>query len=756
MWYSIFVLLDRYILKEIIPSTIIGFFLFSFGLIMGSLLEVAQLLVLKGASISEIGILLINLTLSFLPITIPMSLLMGVLAGISRMSAEREILALRTLAIPTTRLLRPVLALGIFFFLLNLMTNMYITPSANLKIEKSLYEMAISKTEREIRGGNFFEGIPKLTLYVGEKGKGLWENLFIEIYTKKEERLIFARKGKLVIDRAKREAYFYLEDGEIHSYNILKPEEYSRSYFKRAVEKLKSSLVFPKLKIGERPREKTLPSILKKLKEGEISPLKKRFLMMEIHTRIAFALATFLFVILGLFLSVNTKKGGTGFGFALSIITVVLYYVAYSGGRSFVEQGKLPASIGLWIPNFLIIFFILSLLPRIKGSLNPARRGKTLPISIPLKSREIEVEFPRLLIRPFSAIDRYALSNLSKVFLIAFSALYIISLLISFFELIDDLFENKRAFIYILKYLYFFSPQIFYYILPLTILVSLIVTISLFHRKGEITGIKSGGISLFRFSIPLLTFSLLISFISYGIQEKVLPISNRKAEAVKSFIKGRKPMTHYRVSRRWIFTKGKIFHYLHYDEREKTFYDLTFISTGKDFSMEKVIHARKALWRGGKWILKGIWFRDFISGDGKFEQADTMRLDIGEPPSFFVREIKPPDEMSIGELNNYIKEMESDGFRTDRLKVELETKGSFPMAAFIMAFLAIPIGLILGTKGTTIGIGLSLALAGIYWSFLGVFKSLGEAMILSPTLAAWTANIIFLLIGLILFTFVRT
>lgn len=742
-------------LKEILPPALIGFLVFTFALLMGSLLEVAQILVLKGASLGETLFLIFNLSLSFLPITIPMSLLMGVVAGISRMSAEREILALRTLAIPSTRLLKPVLAVGFLSLFVNFFVNMYITPRANYNTTKSLYEMAVSKTEREIRAGEFFEGIPQLTLYIGKKGGELWENIFIESFKKNKERLIFAKRGKLIINRKKREAYFFLENGEIHSYDTTNPYIYSRSKFKRAIEHVDPDVIFPKIKIGERPREKTLTAILQELKKGSLSAFRKRSLLMEVYTRTSLALSALLFVILGLLLAVNTKKGGTGLGFAASIIIVVLYYVAYSGARSFVEQGKIPTALGMMIPDILILLPIFFLFPRLKGTIFPSRIRKKIKTTVktPLQAEKAR-NFSGF--RLFSVLDTYIFANLFKVFIVVFSALYLISLLISFFELIDDIFENHRPIAAVIKYLYFFSPQIFYYILPLTILASLIVTISLFYRRGEITGIKAGGISLFRFSIPLLIFSLLVSAFSFALQEKVLPVSNRKAEEIKSYIKGRKSMTHYRVTRRWIYTDGKIFHYLHFDEKSNTFYDLTYIITGEGFSLKKIVHARQALWRRGKWILKGVWFRDFEKTRGEFQQADILNFDIGESPSFFVREFKPLDEMNISELKRYIEEMERDGFDTRKLRVELETKGAFPLAAFIMAFLAIPLGLIFGSRGATIGIGISLSLAGVYWTLLGVFKSLGVAFILPPFLAAWSPNIIFFLVGLLLFTFIKT
>ena len=73
-----------------------------------------------------------------------------------------------------------------------------------------------------------------------------------------------------------------------------------------------------------------------------------------------------------------------------------------------------------------------------------------------------------------------------------------------------------------------------------------------------------------------------------------------------------------------------------------------------------------------------------------------------------------------------------------------------------MALLAIPFAFSMGKRGALAGLGLSIAVAMIYWGALGVFRSLGYVNFLSAFLSSWGPNIIFGLIGLYLLFRLRT
>jgi lipopolysaccharide export LptBFGC system permease protein LptF len=73
-----------------------------------------------------------------------------------------------------------------------------------------------------------------------------------------------------------------------------------------------------------------------------------------------------------------------------------------------------------------------------------------------------------------------------------------------------------------------------------------------------------------------------------------------------------------------------------------------------------------------------------------------------------------------------------------------------------MTLLGLPFSFSMGKKGAFFGIGMSIAIAILYWGVSGVFEAMGAYGLLAPILAAWAPNILFGGTGLVLFLTIRT
>ncbi|HEX9901298.1 MAG TPA: LptF/LptG family permease, partial [Acidobacteriota bacterium] len=101
---------DRYILREVTPPFLLGLLLYSFVLLMNQILVLTEQIVTRGVGLGVTFRLLACLLPSILAFTMPMAVLMGILAGLSRLSSDSEVVAFRTLGIGQARLMRPLLA----------------------------------------------------------------------------------------------------------------------------------------------------------------------------------------------------------------------------------------------------------------------------------------------------------------------------------------------------------------------------------------------------------------------------------------------------------------------------------------------------------------------------------------------------------------------------------------------------------------------------------------------------------------------
>lgn len=751
---------DRYIIWEIVPPFLIGLLLYTFVLLMNNILQLAELFVAKGVGIKIVLKILLLLLPSILAFTLPMAVLMGILAGLSRLSSDWEIMALKSLGVSTLRFLKPLMSFSVIIFLLSLFISTYLAPTANYELLKTLFTSVATRTPAEIKPRQFNEKIPHLVIYVEDIKGGLWENVFVQDTSNPEEaKIIVAKKGRFLALQEKKSAFIDFIDGTIHVYPINNPKETRIGIFTRSTEKLDPEVIFPTFKFEKRIRERNLVELLKSLKE-EKDPQKKIFIRNEFHKRLAFPFASVIFAILGLPLGTSTKKGGKVSGFSLSLLFILIYYTIATFGENLSIKGSIPPFLAIWSAN--IILFILGILliyfHHTEKTLRFAfiwRKGEESHDKVNIKkvkkkkfSLKFHFKFPNLL-------DRYIIKRAILIFTIGFLSIYIISMIITFFELLDNAIENKRPISSILVYLWFYTPQVFYWALPISSFTTMIITLGIMTKFNEVDAMKACGISIYRISLPLIVLGLSVSILSFYIQEKTLPHSNRKAEEAKAYIKGApSPRTYMRVDRRWVMGKGnRIYNYRYFDVEKNIFDYISIYELTPDFNLNKRYFGEKGFLEDGFLRIDNGWV---IDSEGLTKNLKNYKIKIEEDPSYFVKEWKEPEEMNIKELKEYINGLKERGFETVKFEVAYHSKFSFPFTPLIMSFIAIPFSFSVGKRGALYGIGFSLLIAIVYWVLFSIFKSLGNVQVLSPFLSAWIANFIFGLIGAYFLFSVRT
>ena len=153
---------DRYVLKEIASPFAIGFIVYTFTLLINQILILSYTLISKAATTDTIFKILIYLLPDFLAFTIPMSTLMGVLAGLSRMSSDSEIIAFRTMGINNSRILKPILLFAFMTWLFSTWLIMYLAPEANFRFNQLYTHIGVSRAVSNTNGKTYFS-IPAKT-----------------------------------------------------------------------------------------------------------------------------------------------------------------------------------------------------------------------------------------------------------------------------------------------------------------------------------------------------------------------------------------------------------------------------------------------------------------------------------------------------------------------------------------------------------------------------------------------------------------
>jgi LPS export ABC transporter permease LptG/LPS export ABC transporter permease LptF len=778
---------DRYILKEIGPPFLIGLLLCTFVLLMNQILILAEMLIAKGVSLGMVARILLYLMPSLLAFGVPMAVLMGILAGLSRLSTDLEITAFRTLGISSRRLARPVFVFALGGWLLTSFLTLFLAPRANYLWVRTITGSVLAKAQVRINPREFNESIPKTVIYIQEVGRdGKWRNVFI--YMAKdpaEPRIIMAREGKLNLYPDTKRATLELEDGAVHSYPPAEPEKYSVTSFKRLEEGIDVESLFPTLSSRKRVREKDILELREDvgILDRELAVLKSaggtalrsqsfrdkardlRAHWVEIHKKFALPFVCLIFVLIGLPLGMTTRKGGRTSGFTLSIAVILLYYVLITAGEKMAMDGRITPFLGMWGPNILLFAAGAYLFANSLREVNPFSRlaaafRKSASSAVPEPRAGRASRRPRISLWFPNILDRYIIRKFLFIFGLIFAALVSVSVIVTFFERIDNVYEHNKSVGLFLKYIWYRVPEFSSFILPVTALTAALLVLGLMTKFNEVTAMKACGISVYRLILPIMAMAFAAGLTSFYLQERVLPAANNKAEETWNRINDYPARSYSYLNRHWILgrEKNRIYHYDFFDPRKSAFSRLSIFDLDLDsWALVRRQYAEKARLDGDRVLFENSWSRTF-AGDMpvSFEKSPEAELSGVEKKSYFLKEWKEPSQMTYSELRKYSAEVGEMGFDTTRFRVDLHSKISFPFVGLIMTLLGVPFAFSMGKRGTLVGIGASVVIAMVYWGAVGVFRGLGYVGFLGPFVAAWAPNLIFGLTGIYFLFRLRT
>jgi LPS export ABC transporter permease LptG/LPS export ABC transporter permease LptF len=699
------------------------------------------------------------------------------------LSSDAEITAFKTLGISYRRLLKPVLVFSLAGFFITSFLTLYLAPRANYKWVQTFSESVLTRVQFNINPREFNDTIPNTVVFIQDITPEMnWRNVFVYFATPPEEpKVVLAQEGRLNFYPEDRRATLELMDGMIHSYPLDDIEDYRITSFGHYEEELDLEGAFPKIGAKKRVREKDIKELwvdsqqikleLEAFPEDRENPLllnlKKRESIshwIEIHKKIALPFACFIFALLGLPLGAFTKKGGRTSGFTLSIGIILVYYILITAGEQIAMEGRISPFLGMWGPNILFLvvglyFFIHSVRESSLLFLSAVFKKRKRDISGP-KTKRFAPSLPRISLPFPNIIDRYIMRKYLAIFGFVFLSALSISVIVSFFDRIDSVYEHNKPITLLFAFIWYKIPETVQYIFPVTALIATLVSLGLLTKFNEITAMKACGISLYRILIPVLVLSCFVSVSSFYVQENILPDSNKRAEQVWSEIQDMPARSYGNLDRRWLLSKieDRIYNYRYFDQNASAFSQLSvFEIDPSTWSLKKRVFSEKGYLEGQNLSLLDAWTREFhgfrVTG---FEEHETLQLSQTEEKEYFLKEWEEPDQMSFIELKEYIGQIEDKGFDTLKFKVDLNFKLTFPLASLVMTLLAIPFAFSMGKRGTLVGIGLSVVIAIIFWGAVATFRSLGYVNYLSPFLAAWGPSFIFGAVGLYLISTLKT
>lgn len=161
--------LHKFVIKSYLGPMVLTFFIVLFIFLMQSLWLLIDELVGKGLSWRIIFEFMGWLSLTFIPMALPLSTLFASIMTMGNLGENNELLAIKAAGISLQRILRPlfvvvfIIAIGGFFGSNNLI------PYAQLKMRSLYYDIKRKRLEINIPEGVFYNGLPGYSIRIGGK-----------------------------------------------------------------------------------------------------------------------------------------------------------------------------------------------------------------------------------------------------------------------------------------------------------------------------------------------------------------------------------------------------------------------------------------------------------------------------------------------------------------------------------------------------------------------------------------------------------
>ena len=762
--------LYRYVLSELLTPTLMGLGLFTFLLLMNYLLHLADMIIDKGVSVADVGRLFMYSVPHTIVLTVPMAVLLGGLIAFGRMSADSEVVAIRTGGISLYHLAVPALILAGGAWMLSSYLMLVVLPWGNNQLRQLQWQLVTSRTiSSEIKPRIIYDDFPNFILYIEDVTEGgqIWNDVFLAKTDENPPMIVLAERGLPIFDEENRIFWLRLENGVQYSGGATAQEVAITSFSRLDQVLLDESDIGDVGPVGKDDRSMNLGELFEQISMRESAGEPTESYWVEVHKRFAFPLACLVLGLLALPLGISTTRHTKTTGFVLAILVIAVYYQFVENGEKFAEEGAVPAWLGMWSANLVLapvaVFLLWSKTREIDwGIADTIGRGVDWVLHYLLRIGGLVIApmendgsgpvkrrvggFPRLM-------DRYIVGQFWRHFALTLGAFMTIWLIVEYSEISDDVFAADAGFGSALQFLKFQIPFILSMCLPIATLMAILTTYSLMSKNSEVIAALSGGISLYRLALPILVPAILLTGANYALQDYILPSTNRRAAEIRDSWRDDNRAQSYRpAGGTWVFgQQSRVFNYADYNPETGTFQGLyVFYLAEEDARLTRVEYAERATREDEQWMAHNGWRRHYRAGSADtiptqaLEEFVLLPLPFPEGPDYFSTELRGPEQMPAMELSGYIADMETQGFDAHRYRVDLHQKLAFPSVVLVLALVGIPFGFRMGRQGTLSGIGIALGLAMVFWTLFVFFRALGYADALPPVLAAWTPHVLFL------------
>ena len=354
-------------------------------------------------------------------------------------------------------------------------------------------------------------------------------------------------------------------------------------------------------------------------------------------------------------------------------------------------------------------------------------------------------------------LDRYVLRIFMQAYLYCIAAFISIWLIFDISDNISTFLDHRSSLLLVAQYYVTQLPQIFVILLPVSLLLGLLFSLGRMSRTNEVVSMLTAGVSIPRLILPLLGVGLLTALISGALNYSLAP---RAEQSRKNFFDElrhaqlREPGVSGQIfrnradKRTWFIQRFRpqlnefiTVQVLQQDEQENIVRN--YMATSAHYRPER------QAWEFN--LVKVVSYDP--AGNITHEQLHGTLLIEGwtETPFRLASADMRAEFLSLPELRDYLR------FNSDfppsllaPFATHFQYRLALPWTCVVVVFLAAPLAIVFSRAGILSSVAAAIALVFSMNFLTHLFLALGEGNRIPPWAAAWTPNILFASVGLLL------
>ncbi|MBM3887955.1 MAG: YjgP/YjgQ family permease [Verrucomicrobia bacterium] len=363
--------------------------------------------------------------------------------------------------------------------------------------------------------------------------------------------------------------------------------------------------------------------------------------------------------------------------------------------------------------------------------------------------------------------DRYILREFLQALGYCLAAFVLMRVVYELFQTLREFLGWGSSILTMAKYYLLIVPGAVAVTLPAAVFFGLLFTLVTMSKNNELTALRAAGCSLLRSCAPIVAVSLVLTGLLLLLNEMVVPAANGEAARLHDMQKALRKVEKGMVdSSQLTFVRYSL---TYVNDREKRTWFFGSFNT-KTLSAEHVIvdcrprglpeqsiNAQFAYWVGSHWLFQNV---KVITYAPNGEPSDQVTHSLWEPvaindlPEDIVLYSKEePEFMTLRQLRRYLKL--HPGEKLAKFRVNYQQRYAYPWACLVACLMAIPLGAGTGRRSALVGVTVALALFVFYFVVYYAGLTLGKQGALNHIVAAWMANGVFMLMGLVMMWRVR-